>query len=217
MKFRRLLSIALALVCCLMMTAQTSGLRIHYKDGSRQDVSLQQVDSITFVTAADSVTPQPATIIGSWLWGRSEAGYYELITFSDDYSYTGYDMYFEFGYDSNSYGVYSLLGNMLTLRSYGWGYQRLYRWFVTTLSENALEVMTQMGSFVYYRLQPEVIRLQAGGQPYVPAEGDTPVFADGVMVRIADGQLYGILAGTSYVQLRSAKDGLVRSYKVIVG
>ena len=33
------------------------------------------------------------------------------------------------------------------------------------LTENALDVMTRMGRFTYYRLQPGMIHLQVGGEP----------------------------------------------------
>ena len=80
------------------------------------------------------------------------------------------------------------------------GYNRRYNWFVMGLTENALDVMTRMGRFIYYRLQPKVIHLQAGGEPLECDGGDSFVFADGVVVSITDGKLQGVSRGTTYIQ-----------------
>ena len=105
------------------------------------------------------------SLVESWLWRDSDAGYYELLTFNEDKTYTGYDNYFTYGFDTMTYGWYAQVGAMLTLQSNGYGYNRRYNWFVMALTGNALDVMTKMGRFTYYRLQPEVIHLQAGGEP----------------------------------------------------
>ena len=82
------------------------------------------------------------------------------------------------------------------------------------LTGNALDVMTKMGRFAYYRLQPEVLHLQVGSEPLACENGDSFVFADGVVARIADGGLQGLTKGTTYVQKHLAQtDGIV-AYKV---
>ena len=202
----------------LMATAVTlkgQRLSVHLKDGTQMHVELAQVDSITFGNNG-STPPPAATVSGTWLWGSAEAGYYELLTLMADHTFAGYDNYFSYGFDVNTYGYYSLQGAMLTLRSYGYGYNRVYRWFVTGLSETALEVMTQMGHFVYYRLQPDVLRLKAGGEPFVAEETDKLLFADGVTARMEGNSLYGLLPGTTYVLLNHGHTDLTMAYKVVV-
>ena len=76
--------------------------------------------------------------------------------------------------------------------------------------------MTKMGRFVYYRLQPEVLHLQVGGEPLACENGDNFVFADGIVASIADGGLQGIAKGTTYVQKRIAGTDCIVAYKVIV-
>ena len=201
----------LLLTCCADMTAQTS-LRVHYKEGTRVDIPLNTIDSLTIVEKA---TPaEEPTLTGSWLWGSREQGYYELLTFNPDHTYTGYDNYFTYGFDTMTYGWYAQIGTMLTLQSNGFGYQRRYNWFVTGLSANALDVMTRMGRFVYYRLQPATIRLKATDAPLVCADGERFVFADGVVVEIADNQLHPIASGTTYI-LKKEGDSIL-GYKVEV-
>ena len=189
-------------------------MRIHYKDGRHSDVAIEQVDSITFVKGGDAPAAE-ATLIGSWLWGSQEQGYYELLTFNEDKTYTGYDNYFTYGFDTMTYGWWGQLGAMLTLQSNGFGYYRRYNWYITTLTENALGVMTKMGPFTYYKLQPEVIRLKVN-ESLTCAEGDSFVFADGVVVSIEDNKLLGISPGTTYVQKQSATTNRIYAYKVIV-
>jgi len=201
----------LLLTCCADMTAQTS-LRVHYKEGTRVDIPLNTIDSLTIVEKA-TPTEEP-TLTGSWLWGSREQGYYELLTFNPDHTYTGYDNYFTYGFDTMTYGWYAQIGTMLTLQSNGFGYQRRYNWFVTGLSANALDVMTRMGRFVYYRLQPATIRLKATDTPLACADGERFVFADGVVVEIADNQLHPIASGTTYI-LKKEGDSIL-GYKVEV-
>ena len=104
---------------------------------------------------------------------------------------------------------------MLNLRTYGIGYNHIYRWFVTALTDNALDVMTSMGRFVYYRVQPEPLRMRVGGT-LVAADGDQFVFADGVYVDIVGNQLRAKAAGTTYIQKSFGDTGQTWSYKVII-
>ena len=198
---------------CIVCHAQTH-MRIHQKGNAPLDIPLTQVDSITFVEKDSEV--ENAGLTGSWLWGSTEAGYYELLTFNDDHSYTGYDNYFAYGFDTMTYGWYGQVGTMLTLQSNGYGYQRRYNWFIMTLSENALEVMTKMGAFTYYRLKPEIITLKAGGEPLTCADGDAFVFADGVTVKVMDGKLYGLTKGVTYILQHIAASDIIVAFQVMV-
>ena len=193
-----------------------SHIRIHHKGGGHSDVAIEQIDSITFVDGSD-VSPVEGSLTGSWLWGDADAGYYELLTFNEDKTYTGYDNYFTYGFDTTTYGWYAQIGAMLTLQSNGFGYNRRYNWFVIGLTENALDVMTKMGRFTYYRLQPEVIHLQVGGESLECDNDDNFVFADGVVVRIINGKLQGVSEGKTYILKYNAEKMLILSYKVIVG
>ena len=190
-------------------------MRIHHKGGGHSDVAIEQVDSITFVDGSD-LPVNEGNLVGSWLWGDAEAGYYELLTFNDDKTYTGYDNYFTYGFDTMTSGWYMPMGSMLTLQSNGYGYNRRYNWFVMGLTGNALDVMTKMGQFVYYRLQPEVLHLQFGGEPIVCEEGDSFVFADGVIADIKDGGLKGLSSGITYVQKYIRDSDSIVAYKVVV-
>ena len=105
---------------------------------------------------------------------------------------------------------------MLTLQSNGFGYNRRYNWFVIGLTDNALDVMTKMGRFVYYRLQPEVIHLHVGGELMACDGGDSFVFADGVTVSIVECKLKGLTKGTTYVQKHIVEIDNVVSYKLVV-
>ena len=115
-----------------------------------------------------------------------------------------------------TYGWYAQVGTMLTLQSNGPGYNRRYNWFVMGLTGNVLDVMTKMGRFNYYRLQPEVIHPQAGGEPLRCDGGDRFVFADGVIVSITDGKLQGVSRGTTYIQKYVADTNGIVGYKVEV-
>ena len=178
-------------------------------------MAVELIDSITFMEA-DSLSIAEAELTGSWLWGDSAAGYYELLTFNKDHTYTCYDNYFTYGFDTMTYGWYGQMGAMLTLQSNGYGYKRRYNWFMMGLSENALEVMTKMGPFTYYRLQAEVLTIQAGGTPITCEGGDSFIFADGVSASIVDGDLIGEEKGTTYVLKNIAKISQIVAYKVIV-
>lgn len=200
------------LVCGVSVMAQNT-MRVHYKDGGDQDISISQIDSVTFL---EKVTlEEKVTLIGSWLWGNQEQGYYELLTINDDHTYTGYDNYFTYGFDTMTYGWWTQIGAMITLQSNGFGYQRRYNWYVTELTENALGVMTKMGPFTYYKLQPETLSLQVN-EELICEKGDTFVFADGVMVTIQENKLLGLFAGVTYVQKYIAASNAIFSYKVIV-
>lgn len=188
-------------------------MRIHYKGGAVNDVPVEQIDSITFVqkdTLAEEVT-----LMGEWFWGSQKQEYYELLTINEDHTYTGYDYYFAYGFDTMTYGWWTQIGAMITLQSNGFGYQRRYNWYVTGLTENALGVMTKMGSFTYYKVQPETLTLQVNGT-LTCQEGDSFVFADGVRATIKDNKLVGQSAGETYIQKYIAATNRIVSYKLIV-
>ena len=208
----------ISLICCLVGIIPTclaqEYIRIHYKGGGYSDVAIEQVDSITFVKDGDASAAE-VSLIGVWLWGSQEQGYYELLTINDDYTYTGYDNYFSYGFDLLTYGWWAQIGAMITLQSNGYGYQRRYNWYIIELTGNALGVMTKMGPFTYYKLQPETLRLQINGVLSCE-DGDTFVFADGVTVAIQDNKLVGLSAGVTYIQKHIASINSIYSYKVIV-
>ena len=191
-------------------------MRIHYKNGGHRDIAIEQVDSITFVKGGDA-TAIEVSLIGLWLWGNQEQGYYELLTINEDHTYTGYDKYFSYDFDTMTYGWWAQMGAMITLQSNGFGYQRRYNWYITELTENALGVMTKMGPFTYYKVQPETLHLQVNGAPLTCEGGDSFIFADSVVAAIQNNQLYGLKAGTTYVQKFIAASNTILSYKVIVG
>lgn len=189
-------------------------MRINYRDGSVYEVPVDRIDSVSFVKK--TTESNDVTLVGEWLWGSREKGYYEVLTFNNDRTYTGYDYYLEFGFDTWTYGTYMANGILLNLWSSGYGYRRMYRWFVSALTENALEVMTQMGGFTYYRVQPEIYSLKIGEESYECLDGDYYVFTDGVKVSDNMGRLKGIVEGTSYMLKYDAKAALIMAYKVIV-
>ncbi len=189
-------------------------MRVHYKDGTKQDIAISQVDSVTFVYKEEP--EESVSLTGSWLWGNLGAEYYELLTFSDDHTYTGYDNYFTYGFDTMTYGWYSWYGNMLTLQSNGFGYRRIYNWFITGLTSNALEVMTKMGAYTYYKLQPEVLSVATSELYTGFAEDDSVVFADGVIVKAEENKLQGLIQGSTYVLVNKANEDKIYAYKVVV-
>jgi len=192
---KRKIVILLLIGVCQGLLAQTD-LRVHYKDGTSVDIPLSMIDSLTFEdVVADTTEAARAVLTGSWVWGNVQREYY--------------------GFDSWTYGWYSQLGTMLTMWSNGFGYQRRYNWFVTGLSANALEVMTQMGPFTYYRLQPEPLSMSTGG--VLPlSEGDTVVFADGVVVAAEGSSLRPLGSGTTYVLIRRQATDEILAYQVVV-
>lgn len=205
------------ILCCLLglsyVCSAQNQMHIHYKGGAVSDIPVEEVDSITFVqkdTPAEEVT-----LIGSWFWGSQEQGYYELLTFNDDNTYTGYDYYFVYGFDTITYGWWTQIGAMITLQSNGFGYQRRYNWYITELTENALGVMTKMGPFTYYKLQTETLRVSINGT-ITCEEGESFVFADGVKVAIQDNKLVGLMPGETYIQKYIGASKRIVSYKVIV-
>lgn len=209
----RLLSIVILIVIASQVVAQNT-MRIKYKDGSVHETLIDRIDSISFVEK--SKEPHETSLIGEWFWGNKEKGYYEVLTFNEDRTYTGYDYYLEYGFDTWTYGTYMVSGAMLILWSNGYGYRRTNRWFITTLTENALEVMTQMGSFIYYRVQPEIYSLKVGMESYECIGGDYYVFTDGLKVSDNEGKLKGIIEGTTYILKYDAKSAVIVAYKVIV-
>ena len=211
----RLLYLIIVISFCAELYAQDC-MRIHYKNGGHTDVPIVDIDSLTFVKGVDNdVHENDASLKGSWLWGSQEEGYYELLTFNDDHTYTGYDNYFMYGFDTQTYGWYSQRGSMLTLQSNGFGYQRRYNWYVTALTENALEVMTRTGAFVYYKLQPEVIRLQVGNT--LPYEDESIIiFVDGVIAKSESNNLVGAAPGVTYILKKESSPNTIHAYKVII-
>ena len=210
MKF--LLPILCVLFNCDFLVAQNT-MRIHYKDGVKQDILIDQIEYVSFVEKSEPA--EEYSLVGTWMWGRTERGYYEVLTFNEDATYLGYDYYMDYGFDTNTYGTYYHNGIMLNLWSNGYGYRRIYRWFVTSLTDNALEVMTQMGSFVYYRVQPGIVTLKVGEQKECE-EGCTYVFADGMHVGIEGNKLTGKMPGVSYVQKYNAAENVITAHKVTV-
>lgn len=205
------------ILCCLLglsiACSAQNNMRIHYKGGAVSDIPVEEIDSITFV---QKETPaEEVTLIGSWFWGSVEQGYYELLTFNEDRTYTGYDYYFAYGFDTMTYGWWTQIGAILTLQSNGYGYQRRYNWYITELTENALGVMTKMGPFTYYKVQPETLTLQVNGT-LTCQEGDSFVFADGVRATIQDNKLVGLISGKTYIQKYIAASKQILSYKLIV-
>lgn len=207
-----LLSTLFSFFYCPYSEAQNI-MRINYKDGNISEVPIEQIDSITFVDKEEET--HEATLIGEWLWGNVEQGYYELLKFNEDKTYTGYDNYFTYGFDTMTYGFYSQYGTLLTLWSNGFGYQHRYQWFITGLSGNELSVMTKMGPFTYYRLQDEVIHLKVS-ESMVCTDGESLIFADGKVAGINENKLYGISQGITYIQKHVAGANLIYSYKVVV-
>ena len=212
--YKRILTIIGSVFVAIQVMAQTH-MRIHHKDGGHSDVAVELIDSITFMEA-DSLSIAEAELTGSWLWGDSAAGYYELLTYNKEHTYTCYDNYFTYGFDTMTYGWYGQMGAMLTLQSNGYGYKRRYNWFMMGLSENALEVMTKMGPFTYYRLQAEVLTIQAGGTPIACEGGDSFIFADGVIAEVQDNKLYGITPGVTYILKYNARTEEINAYKLVV-
>lgn len=200
------------LFMCFQSEAQTC-MRIHQKDGKHLDVMTEQIDSITFVdTEEQSIETE---LKGCWLWGNFEAGYYELLTFNDDKTYVGYDNYFTYGFDTTTYGFFSLYSTLLTLWSNGFGYQHRYNWYITGLSTNALSVMTKAGPFTYYRLQPEPIRMALG--EILSFDDDVSVvFADNIIVHYEDKILKALSQGETYILKKYASSNLIEAFKVIV-
>jgi hypothetical protein len=212
MNRQRTKSILALLLCSVALMAQNT-MRVHYKDCTVQDISISQIDSVTFV---DKEAPdEDVTLTGGWFWGNVEQGYYELLTFNEDRTYTGYDNYFAYDFDTMTYGWWAQIGAMLTKQSNGFGYQRRYNWYITELTENVLGVMTKMGPFTYYKVQPETLTLQVNGT-LTCEEGDSFIFADGVKVAIQDNKLVGLSTGETYIQKYIAASKRIVSYKVIV-
>lgn len=191
-------------------------IHIHFKNGSKMEVAAEQVDSITFGgKIEEEEREEEGVLTGSWMWGRIEAGYYEVLTLNDDKTYTGYDSYFTYGFDTMTYGFYTQYGIMLNLWSNGFGYQRRYNWYILSLTSNALEVMTRTGPFTYYRLQHEVITLSIG-QAWSCDDDDEYVFADNVVTRITGNGLIAIAKGETYIQKKIGTTNKVVAYKVVV-
>ena len=212
MKIKLFISIVILLLCCDSLIAQNT-MRVHYKDGTMHEISISEVDSVTFVEK--DAPDNEVSLIGDWLWGNKNAGYYELITFNEDHTYTGYDNYFTFGFDTWTYGWYSQFGSMLTLQSNGFGHKRMYNWHLIGFSDNALEVMTNTGGYIYYRLQSEVVNVSLAS-PFLFAANDCVVFADEVIVKAQYNKLTGNSKGITYILVNIASRNEIVAYKVIV-
>lgn len=204
----------IVIITVVTVYAQTH-MRIHHKSGGHVDVPIEQIDSITFVNG-DEGQAEELELVGNWLWGDTVARYYELLTFNDDNTYMGYDNYFMYGFDTMTYGWYFRYGSLLTLQSNGFGFNRKYTWFVMGMTEDALDVMTKMGRFTYYRLQPEIYSIKVGEESYACKDGDYYVFTDGVKVSESNGKLKGVSEGTTYILKYNAEPGLIQAYKVVV-
>ena len=213
MNFRNYIIAGCLFFSCNSILAQNT-MRIHYRDRTEQDIFISQVDSVTFVNKEE--TEDNVSLTGSWFWGDKEAGYYELITFDENRTYVGYDNYFSYGFDMQTYGWYSWHGNMLTLLSNGMGYQRMYNWFVIGLSSNALEVMTRTGPYTYYKLQPEVLYVSLSEPDFELANEETVVFVDEVYLNSDGSKLTGLLQGTTYILVMSNIDHKIDAYRVII-
>ena len=205
-------SIIFVLSIIIHVTAQNT-MRIHYKSGLKYDISINEVDSVTFIENNEIAE---VSLIGEWFWGNKEKGYYEVLTFNEDRTYTGYDYYLDYGFDTWTYGTYMTNGIMLNLWSNGFGYNRKYTWYVMGLTENALDVMTKMGQFTYYRLQSEIYSIKVEEESYACKDGDYYVFIDGVIVSESNGKLKGKSEGTTYILKYSSKSDLIMAYKVKV-
>ena len=213
-RMKRTILTLLCLLGLIHVCQAQDAMRIHYKGGGHSDVAIEQVDSITFIKGSGAPAAE-VSLLGAWLWGSLEQGYYEVLTINEDRTYTGYDNYFAYGFDLMTYGWWAQMGAMITLQSNGFGYQRRYNWYITELTENALGVMTKMGPFTYYKVQPEILNLQVNGM-LTCEEGDSFVFADGVRTTIQDNKLVGVMPGETYIQKYIADSKRIVSYKVIV-
>jgi hypothetical protein len=208
-------SILLIIIVAGITTHAQIHMRIYHKEGGHSDVPIEQIDSITFVNSDEALTEE-MELTGNWLWGSKEKGYYEVLSFNKGRTYTGYDYYLEYGFDTWTYGTYMVNGLLLNLWSYGYGYCRTYRWYIIGCTENALEVMTQMGRFTYYRVQSEVYSLKIGEESYTCGDGDFYVFTDGVKILDKGGVLKGIGEGTTYILKYNAESKLIMAYKVVI-
>lgn len=189
-------------------------IRIHHKDGNHSDMPVNMIDSITFVSENEAKSDN-GELAGSWLWDDTIAGYYELLTFNSDHTYIGYDNYFIYGFDTTTYGFYLHHNALITLQSNGFGYRRKYTWFIMGVSDEAFEVMTNTGSFVYYKLQPEFITLSVG-ESLECHDKDRFIFADGVTAAIVNNALQGLSKGTTYIEKYVATKDAIVAYKVVV-
>ena len=208
------MNVFVTFIIFVQITNAQTHLRIHHSGGSHIDVPVAQIDSISFLDT-DSLNVLESELSGSWLWGNKEKGYYELLSFNKDHTYTAYDNYFTCGFDTTTYGFYSQYSAMLTLWSDGFGYQHRYNWYITELSENAFSVMTKMGPFTYYKLQEKGIQLKVG-ESMTCNSGDSYIFADGIVAKIEDENLVGVIPGTTYIEKLIAVTNTIHAYKVIV-
>lgn len=209
----RALMISLLYFLSLGISEAQNTMRVYFKDGKELDIWISEIDYVSFVEK--EAPEEDVSVVGGWLWGNRERGYYELLTFNEDNSYIGYDSYFASGFNTKTYGFYFQYGNMLTLQSNGYGYQHRYNWIITTLTENALAVMTKMGAFIYYKLKPTVINITMPETYSGFIDDEDVVFTDGVVVSNENNVLRGIAKGTTYILVKNSKDRIY-AYKVVV-
>lgn len=110
---KRFLFLLSVIALCGVCYAQ-GFMHVYYKNGTLVDIPIEEIDSLTFSDKSETEQQSVGvTLTGSWLWGSVEAGYYELLTFNPDNTYTGYDNYFSYGFDSMTYGWYANRGRCL--------------------------------------------------------------------------------------------------------
>lgn len=126
-------------------------MRIALSDGKLMEIPVAQIDSVSFVTVEEEAAPT-VSLVGTWYWENQLWGYSETVNFNADGSFTCVDHFFEYGFDTSTYGTYYLFGSILNIHSNGYGYNRFYQWMVMELTESKLTVMTPEGSFTYTRL-----------------------------------------------------------------
>ena len=198
-------------------TRAQNALRVHYKDGTEQNILISDIDSVSFVDYEAEEPQQPASIVGSWFWADDAADYDELITFNADRSYSSSDHFYTNGMTNTTFGWYGLYGSMLTFEPGSIGYftPRIIRWLVQRLTDNELEVVAPLGTYTYYRVQNDFIHLPVDGSYLLDEQCDV-VYADGLVVKAVGNRLYGMDRGTAYILVQSLPDQTIRAYQVIV-
>ena len=73
MSVKQRIAIVFLLLSSISLMGQNT-MRVHYKNGTEQDILISEVDSVTFVERV--VPDEEVSLIGSWLWGNREAVYY---------------------------------------------------------------------------------------------------------------------------------------------
>lgn len=211
----------ISMMMLIGMVSETAGaqnaIRIHYKDGTEQNVLISDIDSVLFVEYETEEPRQSASIVGSWFWADYAAGYDELITFNADRSYSSSNHFYTNGMTNTTFGWYGLYGSMLTFEPGSIGYftPRVIRWLVQRLTGDELEVVAPLGTYTYYRVQPTPIRIYMG-EVYTLDQQLDVVYADGVVVKAVGNRLYGEGRGTAHILVQSLTDQSVKAYQVVV-